>query len=409
MEPGAVVAERLSRRFRVHPERTLTLKEAILRRGQLKPVDIWALRDVSFEISPGESVGLIGRNGSGKTTLLRLAAGIFGPTDGTIAVGGKVGALLALGAGFHADFTGRENIFLAGSILGLNRAYIREQLDEIVAFAELEEFVDLPVRTYSAGMYVRLGFAVATHLRPDVLLLDEVFAVGDEAFQRKCAGKIFELRAKGATILFVSHDAGSVERLCERAVLLRAGTVEYDGDVQEAIARYHRMLAAEESPAERSAGLTEWGTRELEIRGLRLEDGHGTARDQFLGGETLAVVLDIAGGERLPPPWLTVELRDDNGGLLGASLQDAAAIGWDESAHARSMAFVVDRLPLSDGRFRLSVAVSDSPGGRLYHRIEDALRFVVYPDHEHVRGRLRLDGRWAVVSGRASGVGAAAG
>src|SRR5262245_47928480 len=188
--------------FRISPERPLTLKEAVVRRRRARPTEIWALRDVSFEVEPGEAVGLIGRNGSGKTTLLRLIAGIFRPTSGTVTAGGTVGALLGLGAGFHPDFTGRENVYVSGSVLGLSRKYIREQLDEIVAFAELDDFVDLPVRTYSAGMQMRLGFAVATHLRPDVLLLDEVFAVGDEAFQRKCAAKVFELRSEGGTLVF---------------------------------------------------------------------------------------------------------------------------------------------------------------------------------------------------------------
>src|SRR5207302_6237646 len=166
---------------------------------------------------------------SGKTTLLRLLAGIMKPTSGRVAVGGRVGSLLELGAGFHPDFTGRENVFLNGAILGLKREYIRRQLDEIVAFAGLEEFIDLPVRTYSSGMFMRLGFAIASHLAADVLLLDEVFAVGDEAFQRKCFGKVFDFKRNGGTIVFVSHDASAVERLCERAVLLREGSVAFEG------------------------------------------------------------------------------------------------------------------------------------------------------------------------------------
>ena len=188
MEIGQIVAEGVSRRFRVNPHRNLTLKEVILRPEMRRTEEIWALRDVSFEIEPGASVGFVGRNGSGKTTLLRLIAGIFTPTTGRLRVGGSVGSLLELGAGFHPDFTGRENIFLSGSIYGLKRRYVRERLDEIVSFAELERFIDLPVRTYSSGMHMRLGFAVAVHVDADILLLDEVFAVGDEAFQRKCIG-----------------------------------------------------------------------------------------------------------------------------------------------------------------------------------------------------------------------------
>ena len=212
--------------------------------------EVWALRDVSLAVEPGEAVGLIGRNGSGKTTLLSLVAGIIKPTSGRVDVGGRVASLLELGAGFHPDFTGRENVYLNGVHLRPQARCDRRRLDEIVAFAELERFIDIPVRTYSSGMYMRLGFAVAAHIEADVLLLDEVFAVGDEEFQRKCFGKIFEYKQRGGTIVFVSHDAASVERLCWRAVLLRDGRVELDGSTQEAIARYHKLLADERDPAE---------------------------------------------------------------------------------------------------------------------------------------------------------------
>ncbi len=390
--------------FRISPERPLTLKEAIVRRRRVRPAEIWALRDVSFAVEPGESVGLIGRNGSGKTTLLRLIAGIFRPTSGSVATGGTVGALLGLGAGFHADFTGRENVFLSGSVLGLSRKYIREQLDEIVAFAELDDFIDLPVRTYSAGMQMRLGFAVATHLRPDVLLLDEVFAVGDEAFQRKCAAKIFELRSEGGTLVFVSHDAQTVEHLCERAILLRSGRLEHDGTARESIERYHGLLAEDEQPAERSAGLREWGTRELRIAALTLEDASGASRDQFLAGEPLAVRLELAVERPAPAPWLAIELRDENGALLAGSVQDGATLGLDPSPGTpQTVLFTIHRLPLLEGRFKISAAVSSAPGGRLYHRIEEAARFVVYPDREQARGVVVLDSRWELVGATARG------
>ena len=192
MKTGEIRAAGVSRRFRVHARQARTLKELFVLRGRTGASDVWALRDVSVTVGRGEAVGLVGRNGSGKSTLLRLIAGIIKPTDGKVAVGGRVGSLLELGAGFHPDFTGRENVFLTGSIHGLTRAEVRSHLDEIVAFAGLEQFIDLPVRTYSSGMAMRLGFAVAAHLEADVLLLDEVFAVGDEEFQRRCFGKIFE-------------------------------------------------------------------------------------------------------------------------------------------------------------------------------------------------------------------------
>src|SRR5439155_19724914 len=189
--------------------------------------------------------------------------------------GGGVGSLLGLGAGFHPDLTGRENVFLNGSIHGLKRAYVREQVDEIVAFAGLETFIDLPVRTYSSGMYMRLGFAIAAHIDADVLLLDEVFAVGDEQFQRKCFGKIFEFKQGGGTIVFVSHDAAAVERLCDRAVLLRDGCVAFDGPTHDAIVRYRQQLAGDADPAERAPGPEERGGG-----GARVEAAEFGGRDR---------------------------------------------------------------------------------------------------------------------------------
>src|SRR5437762_3857585 len=207
MQAGEIRVEEVSRRFRVHPRGTRSLKSIVLLRDRERAADVWELRDVSFGVEPGRALGLVGRNGSGKSTLLRIIAAIIKPTSGRVEVGGRVGTLLELGAGFHPDFTGRENVFLNGSILGLKRSYIRERFDEIVAFAELEDFIDVPVRTYSSGMYMRLGFAVASHLNAEVLLLDEVFAVGDGAFQRKCLERILEVKRGGGTIVFVSHDA----------------------------------------------------------------------------------------------------------------------------------------------------------------------------------------------------------
>ena len=265
MKPGQIVVDRISQRFRVSEQPYRTLKDMVVARRRTAATEIWALRDVSLRAEPGEAIGLVGRNGSGKTTLLKLVSGIFKPTSGRIETGGRIGSLLELGAGFHPDFTGRENVYLNGSIHGLSRARIREVMDEIIAFAELERAVDLPVRTYSSGMYMRLGFSVAVHIQADVLLLDEVFAVGDEDFQRKCFGKIREFKLRGGTIVFVSHDAQAVERLCDRAVLLRRGSVVFDGETREAIAQYRRLLAGDRSPDELASGLREWGSGEARI------------------------------------------------------------------------------------------------------------------------------------------------
>jgi ABC-type polysaccharide/polyol phosphate transport system ATPase subunit len=392
VRPGEIRIERVSRRFRVYPREGRTLKELVLARGRLGAAEVEALRDVGFDVEPGSAVGLIGRNGSGKTTLLRLVSGIIKPTAGRVAVGGRVGSLLELGAGFHPDFTGRENVYLNGAIHGLKRAYIREQLDEIVDFAGLERFIDLPVRTYSSGMYMRLGFAIAAHLDSDVLLLDEVFAVGDEAFQRKCFGKIFEFKQRGGTIVFVSHDAVAVERLCERAILLREGRLDFDGPTREAIVRYHAQLADERDPDERGAGLREWGSGEARIEAVRLLGPGGEDRMQFLAGEPLAIQLRLAAVAPLPPPRLSFEVRGESSILLAGGSQDTGELGWDGEGEC-VLRFEVEQLPLVDGRFHLRLGLTDEDGGHLYHWLDDAAEFVVVPSGDE-RGVLRLDGRW---------------
>ena len=265
MTPGAIDVDGVSRRFVVRARESYTLKELLVERGRTGAQEIWALRDVSLAIAPGEAVALVGRNGSGKSTLLRLIAGIIKPTEGRVSSGGRVGSLLELGAGFHPDFTGRENVELNGMLQGLTRARIRERFDEIVAFAELEHAIDRPVRTYSSGMTMRLGFAIAAFLEADVLLLDEVFAVGDESFQRKCFGVIAAFKERGGTILFVSHDASAVERLCDRAALLREGTLAFDGPVHEAITRYRRALA-DDGAASLQDGAPRTGSGEARLR-----------------------------------------------------------------------------------------------------------------------------------------------
>jgi ABC-type polysaccharide/polyol phosphate transport system ATPase subunit len=395
VKPGAIRVDDATRKFRVYPKQARTLKDVFVARGRLRGEDVWALRGVSASVEPGEAVGLIGRNGSGKTTLLRLVAGIVKPSSGRVAVGGRVGSLLELGAGFHPDFTGRENVYLNGSIYGLKRRYIREQMDAIVAFAELERFIDLPVRTYSSGMYMRLGFAIAAHLEADVLLLDEVFAVGDEEFQRKCFGKIFEFKQRGGTIVFVSHDASAVERLCERAILLREGSVEFDGSTHDAMTRYHRLLAEERDPDERRLGLSEWGSGEARIEEAALLGSEGEPREQFLSGEPFAVRLRVATGRAIEPPRLSYELRDASGMLVAGGSADTAELGWGEGPGARALRFDVDRLPLSDGRFHLRFGLTDASGEHLYHWLDDALAFVVYPGGEE-RGVVRLEGTWTL-------------
>ena len=393
--PGTIVAENVSRRFRVYPQRHVTLKEAIVRRRQLRPLEVLAVRDVSLAIEAGESVGFLGRNGSGKTTLLRLFAGVFRPTSGRLTVAGRIGSLLELGAGFHPDFTGRDNIYLSASIYGLRKQEIERRLDSIVEFSELERFIDLPVRTYSAGMYMRLGFSIAVNVDADILLLDEVFAVGDEAFQRKSVDRILGFKEQGKTIAFVSHSGPALERMCDRAVLLREGFVEYDGETGEALRQYQELLAGEEDPAERTAGLREWGTGEVRVTGVSMEDPSGVARESFEGGEPLVLRLLVHAREPVDSPRLAVELRDGTGALLGRNERDLGELGWDRESEDAVIRFEIPRLPVVEGRFQFNVSLMDAARERRYHSVEKAGLFSVAPEGE-AHGLILLEGTWSL-------------
>ena len=393
VRPGEIAVESVSRRFRVRAHEARTLKDLFVQGGRTAPTDVWALHDVSFAVEAGDAVGLIGRNGSGKTTLLRLVAGIIKPTSGSVRAEGRIGSLLELGAGFHLDFTGRENVFLNGAVQGLRRADIRRRFDEIVAFAELEHAIDRPVRTYSSGMTMRLGFAIAAFLDADILLLDEVFAVGDEAFQRKCFGRIFGFKQGGGTIVFVSHDAASVERLCERSIFLEHGRVAFDGPTREAVTRYRRALADDASPAELSVGLREWGSGEVAIASAHVVGSEGSERLQFLSGEMLELRVSVAARDGVPAPRLQLELRDDAGTLVTGQGVDLRSLGWKAGPGEQEVRFRAGELPLADGRFHVRLGLTDESGEHVYHWLEDALVFVVYPGGDE-RGVVRLEGSW---------------
>ncbi len=238
----AVEVRDIWKKFRLYHDKAYSLKERLIFWGRQKADDFWALKGVSLSVPRGTTVGLIGRNGSGKSTLLKIISRILYPTHGEVKVNGHVSTLLELGAGFHTDFTGRENIFLNASILGLNRKETKKRLDDIIAFAELEDFIDNPIRNYSSGMYMRLGFAVAVHVDPDILLIDEVLAVGDLAFKEKCLAKIRELQKRGTTIILVSHAPKQVQELCDMAVWLDRGQVRLMGPAGEVAQAYAEFV-----------------------------------------------------------------------------------------------------------------------------------------------------------------------
>src|SRR6266849_885757 len=282
-----------------------------LRNGRLSPDSdvpdsLWALKDASFHVEPGEVVGIIGRNGAGKSTLLKLLSRITEPTSGRIELRGRVGSLLEVGTGFHPELTGRENIFLNGAILGMTRREITRKFDDIVAFAEIEQFLDTPVKHYSSGMYVRLAFAVAAHLEPEILFIDEVLAVGDISFQKKCLSKMENVAHEGRTILFVSHDLGAVSRLCPRTLHLHRGTVRFDGSTDRAIASYVRQLPP--------------GDTVLHDEGLSLkiwfEEAPGSPLETWSFDSDLTVHVEVRSEQLLRDPAVDVTFYADNGARL---------------------------------------------------------------------------------------------
>jgi lipopolysaccharide transport system ATP-binding protein len=309
----------------------------------------WALNDVSFEVQPGEVVGIIGRNGAGKSTLLKVLSRITAPTKGRVEVRGRLASLLEVGTGFHGELSGRENIFLNGAILGMSRKDIAKKFDEIVAFAEVEKFIDTPVKRYSSGMYVRLAFAVAAHLDSDVLIIDEVLAVGDSAFREKCLGKMGDVSRGGKTVLFVSHDQSAVSRLCSRAIVLSSGEKKYDASAVEALAFYSRLNASLSAHAASVSGAL---AKTVRFERVEVNGGSAAAVDSLSPAN--AVEIDVFGhsDRALEEFRLTYCLRKDGALVLG--LHDAEAPG-DQLAGPFQSRVSVPALMLTPGHYVVDV------------------------------------------------------
>jgi len=386
---GEIHARGLGRVFTIRLSQNRSLKAALLRRELPRTRELWALRDVDLEIAPGQAFGIVGPNGSGKSTLLKLLAGIFAPSTGTLAVGGRVGSLIEIGAGFHPEFTGVENVYLNAAIYGLKREYIHRHLEEIIAFAELESFADVPVRTYSSGMYMRLGFSVAMHIQPDILLLDEVLAVGDEAFQQKCYGKIGDFKRAGGTIVFVSHDPGAVERLCDEAVLLDHGRSVERGSSGDVVRAYHRRLvSASREGADERVGRAGGPVRVHEVRAVA---GDGTVRDRFTEGEPMALEVWLYAEDGLDDGRVTLGLRDSGGQGLGSQAASGVRLRPGQLERLR---LHFPGLPLREGRFYVDVVLETGDGDAQLDRAERALELSVFGQDPGGGGAIRLGGTW---------------
>ena len=427
MAEMAVDIQGVSKRFRLYQEKYSSLKEKMIHAGKVPYETLWALRDVSFEVEEGETVGILGRNGSGKSTLLKCVCGVLQPTSGQVVVRGKLAGLLELGAGFQQDLSGRENVYLNGSMLGLSKREVDRVFDDVVEFAELGQFIDNQVKFYSSGMYVRLGFAVAVNVDPDVLVIDEVLAVGDERFQRKCMDRIKRFQREGRTILFVSHSPDQVRAICDRAVVLSDGVMIGSGAPGEAVRIFRERLMeagdelalgggeelpvseppppAPPAPAVLPASIRVGGD-DVEIgapnpaRPVRLTDvvafyPQVNERRYLLPGETLIVRVGFTATVATEQMVVSIDVRFDDGSVLFRTDTEILGLSYDAPVGPSAIDFHFEGLPLFDGTYDVCVGIT-GPGGIMFDWREPACQFEVMNPGRSV-GLVDLPVRLAIV------------
>ena len=359
----AVEVQDLSKHFRLYHEKYSSLKERVLHAGNLPYDDFWALEDVAVQIEAGKTVGILGRNGSGKSTLLKCIAGILQPSSGQVVVRGQLAAMLELGAGMQPELSGRENIYLNGSLLGLSRKEISRRFDDIVAFAELEQFIDNQVRYYSSGMYVRLGFAVAVNVDPDVLLVDEVLAVGDERFQQKCLDKVSEFQDEGRTIIVVSHAPDMLRQICEEIIVIDHGKLLTVAPPGEAIRIFRdSLIATDATPSEPESpdGVSLPPRRQVEITDVELEFPGAGERTYLVTGDPLRVRARLIVHKAVQGARFGLTLLNERNEIVFGSQSSAPSGGEVLDQGESIVSFVFDSVPLLDGRFAVNVDVRDA-------------------------------------------------
>ena len=378
----AIRVSRLSKSYRIGSRRDgyRTLRDAISRSLSFRRADqqagdsgrIWALKDVSFEVGSGEAVGIIGRNGAGKSTMLKILSRITEPTTGKAWIQGRVGSLLEVGTGFHPELTGIENVYLNGAILGMKRAEIARKFDQIISFAGVEKFVDTPVKHYSSGMYLRLAFAVAAHLEPQILLIDEVLAVGDLEFQRRCLGKMGEVARQGRTVLFVSHNMSAVRALCSRSIWLEGGEVAADGDSDSVVASYiARMSDTERFWSNPDSGFN--------LNRVALKNGHGVETSTFRPGDDLIVEAHYEALTEITRPHFIVIVQSDLGPCFAANmLIDGQAPASIHGSGVVSCRF--RQIPLLPRSYSITMAIRSSDGSAKIMSDQEVASFSVAAD-----------------------------
>jgi ABC-2 type transport system ATP-binding protein len=381
---AAIEVRSISKQFKLYHEHYTSLKERVVNYGRIPFEPFMALEDVDFDVEAGSTVGILGHNGCGKSTLLKCVAGILQPTRGEIVTRGRVAALLELGAGFNHELTGRENVFMNASILGLSKKDTELIFDEIVAFSELERFIDMQVRHYSSGMYVRLGFAVAVNVEPDILLVDEVLAVGDEAFQRKCIERVKLFQKEGRTILFVTHAADLVRRICDRAIVLDHGKMVIDAPPGEAVRTFRESLhggelnESEDAPPEEIATPDATATHRVRITHVEIEHpGKLLERASLLPDEAMTVRVQYHAAERTDDILFGIAIHDQNGNHLYGTNTAILGVDVPPADGDGEMSFEFHRVPLLDGTYLVTLAIQSVDEGTVYDWWEQRCSFSV--------------------------------
>ena len=393
MSAPAISVDGVSKYFRLYHEKNQYLKSALLQGRRSRYDEFWALKDVSFDIPQGSTFGIIGANGSGKSTLLKCLAGILTPDQGSVTMNGRVAALLELGAGFHPDLSGIENIYLNGSILGMTRKEMQKSVDKIIDFAGLGEFIDTPVKNYSSGMVVRLGFSVAINVDPEILLIDEVLAVGDASFQRKCLEKIEDFRADGKTVVIVSHGVSEVARLCDQVAWIQKGELERLGEPYEVVSQYMGETRTLRKNVEGEIG-KRWGEGEIEVEKIQLLDEEGN--DSTLFQTSRRMTIRIHCQSTIADIESVISLRITN--LHGTDL-------WGTSTKSKGFELVIprgysyvdltiDSLPLLEDTYDISLAITDVSGTHEYDHWERRTRFEVRQTGFYDVGIVTLNSHW---------------
>ena len=392
----AVQVVGVNKQFRIYHEKSISLKQTLLRRRRSRYESFWAVKDVTFDVPRGTTLGIIGPNGSGKSTLLKCIAGILRPDSGSIEVNGRLAALLELGAGFFPEYSGRENIYLSAALLGLPRDYINEVIEEIIEFAGLERFIDNAVKTYSSGMFARLGFSIAVHLDPEVLVVDEILAVGDEAFQRRSLDRIAQMKAQGKTLILVSHAMESVKEICSQVVWMEGGEMRAYGPAASVIHQYiNRVNESEALPMGRIGrkALADKAASEISLTSVSVHGPNGPAALVHTGDQ-LEVHIDYSAEAPLEGVRFEVQLTREDGVLaLQAETEDVDIEGAVLSPTGE-VVFRIDSLSLLEGLFRVGVSVRDAGTDQVYALLNESIPFRVRSGERTEKGMTLLGHQW---------------